>query len=903
MRRADAVFGALLRCYPAAFRDEYGGEMRLMFLDQLRDARRTRDRRQEAALWMRTGWDACTVAPKEHWHIMTQDLRYTLRTMRARLGFTIVAVLSLALAIGANTAIFSLWNGLLHAPLPGVRAPGELVMLSSPDDSGSWTGGWNARTDGPRAWLTYEEFKDLQNHARSFSSLMASQSRLEAWQVRVDGAWEEARGRLVSDSFFEVLGVKPIIGRLFVAGDRTETSPAVISYRYWQRRFGGRPDVLGSTFNLRQATLTVIGVTPPNFIGETAGQHPDVWLPLHLQPIAWPGRDRLHDTPPDKSMWLHVFGRLQPRVTLAQAEAEANAIFRANLEAFYGSTVTREERREILEQRLQIRSAAAGASAVRPLLSTSLTALLVALGVLLLIACVNLANLLLARGAARRSEIAVRLSLGASRARLMRQLVTESLTLTALAGAAALVVAYVAHGALVQMIVRTDDRFAIDFRLEPRVLLFTLAVTTIAGLVIGVLPAWQATRGDAAAALKDQSRGTVGTRRQLRIGRLLVSLQLALSLPLLVGAGLMARTVYNLQSADLGYRHERLLLMRVDVQEATREPARQDRLVRDLYGELQRIPGVRGVSFSQLGVFTAGESGTSIQVEGFVPKSDRDKESGVDAVGPHYFATLGAPMLQGRDILDSDAAGRAGVCVINEAFARQFFEGRNPVGMRISSDEDTHYRVIGVAGNARTQTLREPVKPRYFVPALQRPQPLTSPMFLIRADTELPAIVQAARAAAQRVNPNLPIMSAKSLDERMSPLLARDRMTAQLATVFGMTALALAAIGLYGVLSYGTTRRSGEIAIRIALGARPMRVVAMILRETMGLVAVGLVLGGGLAYVSSQMIASQLHGVAPQDRFITAVATALLLVVAFAATYVPARRASRLNPMVALHQG
>ena len=902
MRRADAVFGALLRCYPAAFRDEYGEQMRLMFLDQLRDARTTHDRHLEARLWMRTGFDAFTVAPKEHWHIMLQDLRYTLRTMRARLGFTVVAVLSLALAIGANTAIFSLWNGLLHAPLPGVRAPEELVMLSNPEDSGSWTGGWNGRTDGPRSFLTYEEFKDLQNHAQSFTSLMASQSRFEAWQVRIDGAWEQARGRMVSDNFFDVLGVKPAIGRLFTAGDRTDTSPAVISYRYWQRRFGGRRDVLGSSFNLRQATLTVIGVTPPGFIGETAGQHPDVWLPLHLQPIAWPGRDRLHDTPPDKSMWLHVFGRLKPNVTLAQAEAEANAIFRANLEAFFGPKIDADRRRDIADQRLQIHSAAAGASAVRPVLSNSLTALLVALGVLLLIACVNLANLLLARAAARRSEIAIRLSLGASRARLVRQLVTESLTLTAVGGAAALVVAYIVHGALVRMIVRTDERFAIDFRLEPRVLLFTLAVTTLAGLVVGLLPAWQATQSDAGEALKDQSRGTIGTRRQLRIGRLLVSLQLALSLPLLVGAGLMARTVYNLQSMDLGYRPERLLLLRVDVREATQEPSQQDRLVRDLYRELQRIPGVRTVSFSQLGAFTGGESGSGIQVEGYTPKGDSDKESGVDAVGPGYFAALGASILQGRDILDSDSGQSAAVCVINEAFAKQFFEGRNPIGMRISSDEGAHWRVVGVARNARTQTLRDAVRPRYFVPAFQQAA-LTSPMFFIRAETELPRIAQAARAAVQRVNPNLPITSSRSLNERMMPAIARDRMTAQLATVFAITALVLAAIGLYGVLSYGTTRRSGEIAIRIALGAQPTRVVAMILRETLGLVGVGLAIGGGLAYVSSQMIASELFGVAPQDVYTTALATALLLGVAFTATYVPARRASRVNPMVALHQG
>jgi predicted permease len=484
----------------------------------------------------------------------------------------------------------------------------------------------------------------------------------------------------------------------------------------------------------------------------------------------------------------------------------------------------------------------------------------------------------------------------------VRQLVTESLTLTAIGGAAALVVAYIAHGALVDMIVNTDQRFALDFRLEPRVLLFTLAVTTIAGLVVGLLPAWQATRSDAAAALKDQSRGTVGTRRQLRVGRLLVSLQLALSLPLLVGAGLMVRTVYNLQNTNLGYRADRLLLLRVDLQEASRDPSRHDRLVRDLHSELQRIPGVRTVSFSQLGIFTGGESGMGIQVEGYTPKSDRDKESGVDTVGPGYFTALGAPMLQGRDILDSDSGQSPAVCVINEAFARQFFESRNPMGMRISSDENTHCRVVGVAGNARTQSLRDDVKVRFFVPAFQR-APLASPTFLIRADTELPRVAQAARAAVQRVDPHLPILSSRSLDERMLPLTARDRMTAQLAIAFGLTALALAAIGLYGVLSHGTTRRSGEIAIRIALGAQPARVVAMILRETAGLVAVGLVLGGALTYVGSQMIASQLYNVAPQDRSTSAVATVLLLLVAFAATYVPARRASRVNPMVGLHLG
>jgi hypothetical protein len=292
--------------------------------------------------------------------LILQDLRYALRTMAARPGFAIVAIISLALGIGANTAIFSLWNGVLHASLPGVQQPEQLVILSNPNDSGSW----NGRLSGPRSWLTYEEFEQLRDTADTFSAVMASQSSLDAWQVRVEGgSAEEITGRLVSGGFFQVLGVHPAIGRVFSADeDRVATSHAVISYRYWQRRFGGRPDVLGKTLAVRNTTLTIIGVTPRKFIGETSGQQPDVWLPLRLQPILLPGRDRLHDTPPEKSMWLHVFGRLRPGATLAQAEAQSNSIFRAGLESFYSASVSEERRRDQLDQSLRLQPAARGAS-------------------------------------------------------------------------------------------------------------------------------------------------------------------------------------------------------------------------------------------------------------------------------------------------------------------------------------------------------------------------------------------------------------------------------------------------------------------------------------------------------------------------------------------------------------
>ncbi len=904
MTGAKAVYKALLYCYPAAFRHEYGNQMLSVFTEQLGDVRRTGGRLEQAALWVRATLDAVTIAPKEHWHVIVQDLRYALRIMAASPSFTAVAILSLALGIGANTAIFSLWNGVLHSSLPGVYKPEQLVMLSNPDTAGMWHGNAN----GDRDWLTYSEFEQLRDHVAGFSAVMASQSSLDGWQVRFkSGDWEEAHGRLVSGGYFEFLGVHPALARGFTLADDYAQAPyAVISYNYWQRRFNGSPDVVGKIFTLRKAVLTIIGVAPAGFIGETVGQQPDLWLPLRLQPLVIPGDDRLHDTPPAKAMWLHVFGRLKPGVTPAQAGAEANAVFKADLETFYGSVPPGERRREYLDQRLRIRPGARGASETRHDFSNSLTALLAAVGVLLLIACANLANLLLARGATRKPEIALRLSLGASRGRLIRQLVTESLALAAFGGLAGLALAWFLHGALVRMIAESDSDFHMSFALDPMVLAFAVAATLVAALLFGVLPAWQVTQNDTGASLKEQSRSATGSLGRMRSGRLLVSLQLALSLPLLVGAGLLVRTIYNLQHVDLGFPAERLLLVRVDSREAGYNAARSHSLFRELRGEFQRIPGVRAASFSSLGLFSGGNSVSGIEVEGYAPKEDNDRHSALDVVGPGYFSTLGVHIVLGREILKSDQPGAPKVAVINEAFAKRFFDGRNPIGMRLTAIDDdkrTTCQVVGVAKNARTQRpLRGDVEPRYYVPAEQSPSSVNSPIFLIRTASGSAPVLTAVRQTIQRVDAALPIIHAESIEEQMAPLTAQDRTTAQLVVVFGCVALILAAIGLYGVLSYGIARRKGEIAIRIALGARPGRVISMILGETSGLVITGLAAGGGLAYAASRLITSQLYGVAPHDPLTLALAVGLLLLVAVSAAYLPARRASRLDPMVALRQ-
>ena len=839
--------------------------------------------------------------------MILKDFSHAFRAATASPGFATVAILSLALGIGANAAIFSLWKSVAFGSLPGVEDPGGLLIVTNPAASGLWRGRWNTTSDGPRSWVTFEEFEHLRDQATSFSALMAAQSSLNTWPVRVNnGAQEEVRGRMVSGEFFEVLGARPAAGRLFTRReDAGEPLYAVISHAFWQRRFGARPEAVGALLRLRDLTVTITGVAPPGFIGETNGQLPDMWLPLRLQPRVMPGNDFLRDQPPDKVMWLHVFGRLRPGVTPAQAEAQVNALLRANLESFYGN-VGANRRREVLDQHLRVSPGARGVSATVGQFSSSLAVLLTAVGILLLIACANLANLLLARAAARRAEIAIRVSFGASRARLIRQLVGETLALAAVAGVAALSVAYLLHDVLVTMLQQADSWFTMSFALDFPVLAFTLGATLVTGLVVGVIPAVQMTRSDVAPHLRDQSRGAIGSRTELRSGRWLVAFQLALALPLLVGAGLLMRTVYNLQHPELGFRSERLLLARVNLGEAATDVGRRDRLLREIHTRLQSTQGIEAVTFSQLGLLGGGVSTAGIVVEGSALTAERPREGALDRVGAGYFATLGIPLRTGRDISAGDSAASHKVAVVNEAFVQRFFDGRSPIGLRITNagdqDAGTAYEVIGVAGNARTHTLRGDVEARFFVPAEQRGSGAGSRVFIIRTAGSVASVAATVRAVASAVDPVLTVSEIAPLENRLAELTAEDGAVARLAIVFGIVALMLAAAGLYGVLSYSVSRRSGEIAIRIALGAQAQRVVGMIMRDSMGVVLAGLTAGAALAYPATRLIAGRLYEVAPQDPATIAAAIAGLLFVAAAAAYLPARRASRVNPMAALHK-
>ena len=839
--------------------------------------------------------------------MIRQDLRHAVRAVAARPLFSLLAALSLALGIGANTAIFSLWNSVARAPLTGVAEPDSLVMLTNPTATGMWRGTWGTGADGPRLWVTYAEFEQLRDHAASFASLMASQSPLQTWQGRVDGgAAEPLFGRLVSGAFFDVLGARPTAGRLFSREhDAAPRAEAVVSYAFWQRRLGGRADAIGRTVIVRETPLTIVGITPAGFAGESAGQQPDVWLPLRLQPIVIPGADWLREQPPDKVMWLQAFGRLKPGVTMAQAEAEVNALLRRQLASFYGAA-TLERQPDLLDQRLRVQSGARGVSSALGEFASSVSTLFVAVAILLVIGCANIANLLLARGASRRGELAIRLSLGATRGQLLRHVFVESAVLAVAGGVMAIVVASGLHAGLVRLLQASDPRLAITFVPNLPVLLFTSMATLAAAVASGILPAWQLSRTEAGGHLADARRGTAGSARELRSGRWVVGVQLALSLPLLVGAGLLVQTIVNLQRPNLGIEAEGLLLSRLDLGRLTQDTARRDRALRAVVERLQATARVERVSFSQLGILNEGISTSGILVEGSLVSQDTPRDGALDRVGPGYFTTLGVPLRAGRDIEARDDADAPKVAVVNAAFAARHFGTGAVLGREITAlepgDVRTRYTIVGVAADAHTHGLRSAVVPRFFVPAEQRQSAASNRTLLIRTRLSVAALHARVLDIVASVDREMSIIETLSVHARVASVTAEDRALAQLATVFGVVALLLAGLGLYGVLEFGVVRRTPEIAVRIALGAESRRVVRLILSENLWLVTVAIGAGSVLAMLGTRLLSSRLYGVAGGDPHTLVAAAGVLLLVATVAVYFPARRASRVEPMVALRR-
>jgi predicted permease len=848
-----------------------------------------RMRRMDIAAWMET---------------LFKDLRYAWRQLARNPGFSWVAVLSLALGIGANTAIFSVMNATLLRALP-VRDPQQLVILTNPADAGMWHG----IADGERSIISYPEFLQLRNRLTTLSSLCVAQSFLDKWHVRISGGeQEETQGRLVSENYFSVLGVDPAIGRVF--NDQDAAGPgrdpyAVISYNFWQRRFGGKTDVLGTPIKLNRATLTVIGVAARGFQGESGGQDPDLWIPVLMQPLIHPGRDWLHDdaSQPYNIIWLHAFGRLKPGSTLAHLQTEVNVVFKGMMEAFYPPTLPAEQMKQALSQHLVVHEARTGAFNGRDDLATQLKILLAVAGLVLLIACANVANLLLARATARRREVGIRLSIGAPRMRLFRQFLTESLLVSFLGGTLGLSIAWSGARVLVRLISDPDQELSLSTGLDWRVLCFTAGVTLFTGILFGLAPSLRSSRADVNLSLRETGPGITASRR-LNLSKSVVIGQVALSLLLVIGAGLFLRTLGNLQTVALGYPKEHLLQVGVDGVTPGYKGQALANFYREVAERLRALPGVHGATYSELGLMTGGESNTHVDAEGFTPQRDEDRESRYDQIAPGYFAVVGIPLLLGREFSAQDTATSTRVIVVNEELARRFFPGRNPIGLHLSRafGDRTPMEIVGMVKNARSRSLRAEIPQRYYMPVDQGSEGKVteSIVYEIRTVGEPKSAVAMVRKAILAVNPDAPVRFTHSMDEVIEDQTVFPRLIARLSAIFGGLALLMAATGLYGVLSYGVARRTNEIGIRMALGAGKGSVIAMILRETGVLVVIGLVAGVAAAAACTRLIASQLYGLSKLDAITFLASIALLSTVALIAGYVPAARAARVNPVSAL---
>jgi predicted permease len=724
------------------------------------------------------------------------------------------------------------------------------------------------------------------------------------------GGSEDLRTRLVSSEYFTTLGVRTAAGRVFTAADDhgPGTAPyAVASYDFWQRRFGGSREIFERDVRINKASLRIIGVADPRFQGENVGEMPELWVPLSMQPLLMPGRDWLRDDPAkpfDKVMWLQVIGRLKPGVSLQQAQANANVVFH-QIVAEEFEKLPQDQLKDALKQSVELHAAGNGLSSLRGDFAEPLYVLMAISGMVLLIACANVANLLLARAAARQKEIGIRIALGAQRARVIKQFLTESILLSVTGGCAGVLVAFQGVRVLLRMAQRGNTPIALDVTPDWRVLAFTIAVSLLTGIAFGLAPAWRSLRVNVGNTLKEAGRGMTGSSARIGLGKSLVIAQIAISVVLLIGAGWFVRTLRNLENVDLGYNRDKLALMEIYPLSAGYRGQRLPALYHELQARLRAIPGVHSVAYSQNGLFSGSESGDQIAVEGYEPQKKGDGSAAFDQIGPDYFSSVGIPILLGREIGARDNQTSPKVCVVNEAFAKFFFGKTNPLGKHVTDlfpGATATMEIVGVVRDVRDHALRGEIRRRFYLPV---DQPMDGDFsqfmnFEIRAVSDLPAVVQSARKAVRDFDPALRIAGADPLTEMVDRRLTQEKLIAQLSSGFGALALLLGCIGLYGVLSYGVATRTNEIGIRMALGAERGRVVRMILRETAMLLLIGLAIGIPAALASARLIESKLYGLKPADPVTLATAVIVMSVVAIIAGYLPARRASRTDPLRAL---
>jgi predicted permease len=801
------------------------------------------------------------------------DLRYSVRMLVKNPGVTAAAVLSLALGIGANATIFTWVKSVLLNPLPGVPEPGRMFVLAP-----------TAR-DGSERSLSYPNYRDLRDRARTFDIIGQEDALISVSDgERADRAF----AMLVSGNYFDVVGVRPILGRAFLPAEDTVPNGApvvVISHAFWQRRLGGSPASAGQKVKVNDRPYTVIGVVPDSFIGTALGIAVDAWIPMMQQPELQAFGNRLELR---GHSWMQAMVRLHPGVTVAQARAELETL-RAQLEKEHP---TNDGWQLAL---VPTTESPWGAPAE---LAPVLLVLAGVVGVLLLIACANVANLMLATAIGRRREIAVRLSLGATRFRIVRQLLTESVLLAVLGGLAGMLVAYWSAGLLMLFVPPVDVPIELGLRVDRDVLLFTVAVSVVAGLLFGLAPAVHASDPHVTPALREESGRTSSGAMRTRLRNALVVAQVALCLVLLVTAGLFLQSLRRAQQLDAGFDPDNVALTAFDVFPAGYDRARGVAFQQQVLERVRALPGVEDAALAaRVPLAFSGRSSTGVEIEGYQPRKDEEVTITYNDVSARYFETMRIPLVRGRSFSEADTADASPVMIVNETMARRYWANRDPVGRYVRIGQD-RTQVVGVARDGKYRSFSEPPTPYMYFPLPQSYR--SAAMLHVRTAGAPDAIFPALRSVMSELDPDVPLFQAMTMHQSLEQAVFAQRIGATLLSIFGALALTLAAVGLYSVMAYAVGQRTHEMGIRLALGASPRELRRMVVASGMRVAAVGLVLGAAGAAAVSRLLTSLLNGVSPTDPITFTVVIGTLALVAFVAALVPARRASAVDPIVAL---
>lgn len=823
-----------------------------------------------------------------------RDLRHAFRLLRLSPGFTIVAILTLALGIGANTAIFQLIDSIRLRTIP-VKSPEQLGTVRIADRH--WGSG---NFSGQYSQLTFPMWEQIRQRQEGFAEIAAWAG--QSFNLATGGEVHFAKGIRVSGDFFHVLGVNPLLGRLLGPEDDQPGCPlsgANISYAFWQGNFAGDPSIVGKRLTLDGNSFQILGVTPPGFNGISVGDSFDVAVPICVEPILNPRDNRL---PSRHSWWLASIGRLKPGWTIQRANAQMNAVTPQILQEIIPTVYDDVAVKKYLEYKLGAFPASTGFSELRQDSETSLWLLMGISGLVLLIACANLANLMLARASARERQITIRRALGATRWRMIRELLSESLLLAMGGAICGLFLAFAVSHLLVAFISTSDNHVFLDLGMDWRVLAFTTALAVLTTVSFGLAPAIRATRAEPATLLQSGSRGSTGGRERFSLRRILVVSQVALSVVLLMGALLFVRSLRNLTTLNAGFQQSGILIAGVDFERLHIADEQFTEYKRDIVKRVQAMPGVESTADARMVPFGGNSSNDNVLLEG----SDEEKgTSWLNYLGPGYFQTIGTPLLAGRDFDDRDTATSVKVAIVNEAFVRKFFNGtKDPLGKRFRVHEPPGkprplYEIVGIAKDSKYQDMHEEFRAFMYFPATQEEKPEPDDQILIRSSLPLTSLLGSLKETIGNMNPSIDI-EFRVLKMRIHESLLQDELMATLSGFFGFLAALLAAIGLYGVISYMVVQRTKEIGIRMAIGAERTDVLQLILREAGFLTVTGLVIGAGLALGAAQAAKSLLYGLKPRDPITLLAAVVVLSAVAAFASFLPAYRASKLDPLIAL---